>query len=102
MKIRFIVILLSILSISTMSFAGVPTVDILGTPQAFIETVQTTASKIENSKQVLTMQETMSKIGSARSSVSDFINKQKDVANEYKEKMDEYIARGEDYKAKLG
>ncbi len=101
MKIRFIVILLSILSMSTMSFAGVPTVDILGTPQAFIETVQTVASKIENSKQVLTMQETMSKIGSARSSVSDFINKQKDVANEYKEKMDEYIARGEDYMAKF-
>ena len=101
MKTRFIVMLLSITIMPSISFAGVPTIDILGTPQAFIETVQTVASKIENSKQVLTIQKTMSKIGSAKASISDFINKQKDVITKYKEKMESYIAKGKEYKAKV-
>ena len=101
MKTRFIVMLLSIVVAPSISFAGVPTVDIIGTPQAFIETVQTIAGKVENSKQVLTIQKTMSKMGSAKSSISDFINKQKDVITKYKEKMESYIAKGKEYKAKV-
>ena len=92
--------LLSIVVAPSISFAGVPTVDIIGTPQAFIETIQTIAGKVENSKQVLTIQKTMSKMGSAKSSISDFINKQKDAVTKYKEKMDNYIAKGKEYAAK--
>ena len=101
MKTRFIVMLLSITIMPSISFAGVPTIDILGTPQAFIETVQTVASKIENSKQVLTIQKNKSKIVTAIASISDFINKQKDVITKYKEKMESYIAKGKEYKAKV-
>ncbi|MBR1948991.1 MAG: hypothetical protein IKA30_04290, partial [Alphaproteobacteria bacterium] len=100
MKKRFITVLLGVLLMPTVSFAGIPTVDVMGTPQAFMETVQTVFSKIENSQQVVTIQKTMAKIGSAKSTISDFINKTKDVATKYKTKMEEYINKGKEYLGK--
>ena len=89
MKIRFIIVLLGILVPAT-SFAGFPSFDPMNFGVNISENVQTVLSKVENSQQVVTMQKTLAKIGSAKDSISSFINKQKDVINKVKEKAAKY------------
>ena len=77
-KTRFIVVLLGML-IPMTSFAGVPNADFMNLGTNLVENIQTVYSKIENGLQVTTLQSTMSKMGSAKSSVSGLFNKLKDV-----------------------
>ena len=101
MKTRFITAIVVSMLISRVSFAGVPTADVLNLGPNVLENIQTTLSKVENSQQVVTIQATLSKIGSVKNSVSDFINKQKDVIKKYREKMETYIEEGKKYAEKV-
>ncbi len=89
MKTRFIVVLLGML-IPMTSFAVVPNGDYMNLATNLVENIQTGYSMIENGLQVTTLQSTMSKMGSAKSSVSGLFNKLKDVATKAKEKFDKY------------
>ena len=89
MKIRFVIVLLGIL-IPVTSFAGFPSFDPMNFGVNISENMQTVLSKVETSKQVETMQTTLTKVGSAKASVSSFINEQKKVIENYKAKYEKY------------
>ncbi len=103
MKTRFIVILLSILVMPVISFAGLPVVDPLGVGTGTGEMAQTGMGTLENGKQVLTIQKTMAKIGSAKASISDFVNKTKEnvLNSEAVKQLQDYKKRITDGAAKL-
>ena len=106
MKTRFFIVVFSIFILPTVCLAQVITSDTTGTPIAISEQFQTTMSKMQNSKQVLTLQKVMAKMGSAKSTLSEALNKGKDIFSEIKQKGEEYAGKiksfGDEAKAYYG
>ncbi|MBE6444309.1 MAG: hypothetical protein E7020_06580 [Alphaproteobacteria bacterium] len=91
MKSRLWFVLITSLVIPSICNAqGVPTADVPGTMQAASETTETVKGSTETVEQVKTGQKTMAKMGAAKKSVSDFINKQRDVIQKKMEKIEKY------------
>ena len=100
MKSRFLMLLLGMLLVPAISRAQIPTADIPGTIQAATEVGNTLNNVKESITQVEQYQKTMSAIGTAKKTVSEFIANQKEKLQEKVEKIQEYKERVEEYKAK--
>ena len=100
MKSRFLMLLLGMLLVPAVSRAQIPTADIPGTIQAATEVGNTLNNVKESITQVEQYQKTMSAIGTAKKTVSEFIANQKEKLQEKMEKIQEYKERVEEYKAK--
>ena len=100
MKSRFLMLLLGMLLVPAISRAQIPTADIPGTIQAATEVGNTLNNVKESITQVEQYQKTMSAIGTAKKTVSEFIANQKEKLQEKMEKIQEYKERVEEYKAK--
>ena len=100
MKSRFFMLLLGVLAIPAVVRAQIPTLDIPGTIQAATEVGNTLNNVKESITQVEQYQKTMSAIGTAKKTVTEFITDQKEKLQEKMEKIQEYKERVEEYKAK--
>lgn len=91
MKSRLWFVLITSLVIPSICNAqGVPTADVPGTMQAASETTETVKGSTETVEQVKTGQKTMAKMGAAKKSVSDFINKQRDFIQKQAEAIEKH------------
>ena len=97
MKTRLFVVIFAIFMMPTLCFGMIPTADTPGFIQSINEGVETVMSKIENSKQVLTLQEMMTKAGSAVSTVSEKINEVKAVIEVEKKKIENWIKDAKEF-----
>ena len=100
MKSRFFMLLLGVLAIPAVVRAQIPTLDIPGTIQAATEVGNTLNNVKESITQVEQYQKTMSAIGTAKKTVTEFITNQKEKLQEKMEKIQEYKERVEEYKVK--
>ena len=100
MRSRFLMLLLGMLLVPAVSRAQIPTADIPGTIQAATEVGNTLNNVKESITQVEQYQKTMSAIGTAKKTVTEFITDQKEKLQEKMEKIQEYKERVEEYKAK--
>lgn len=100
MKSRFLMFLLGMLAIPAVVRAQIPTLDIPGTIQAATEVGNTLNNVKESITQVEQYQKTMSAIGTAKKTVTEFITNQKEKLQEKMEKIQEYKERVEEYKVK--
>ena len=100
MKSRFLMFLLGMLAIPAVVRAQIPTLDIPGTIQDATEVGNTLNNVKESITQVEQYQKTMSAIGTAKKTVTEFITNQKEKLQEKMEKIQEYKERVEEYKAK--
>ena len=92
--------LLGMLAIPAVVRAQIPTLDIPGTIQAATEVGNTLNNVKESITQVEQYQKTMSAIGTAKKTVTEFITNQKEKLQEKMEKIQEYKERVEEYKVK--
>ena len=92
--------LLGMLAIPAIVRAQIPTLDVPGTIQAATEVGNTLNNVKESITQVEQYQKTMSAIGTAKKTVTEFITNQKEKLQEKMEKIQEYKERVEEYKAK--
>ena len=99
MKSRFLMLLLGMLLVSAISRAQIPTADIPGTIQAATEVGNTLNNVKESITQVEQYQKTMSAIGTAKKTVSEFIANQKEKLQEKVEKVQEYTQRAKEFVA---
>ena len=93
-------LLLGVLAIPAVVRAQIPTLDIPGTIQAATEVGNTLNNVKESITQVEQYQKTMSAIGTAKKTVTEFITNQKEKLQEKMEKIQEYKERVEEYKVK--
>lgn len=100
MKSRFLMFLLGMLAIPAVVRAQIPTLDIPGTIQAATEVGNTLNNVKESITQVEQYQKTMSAIGTAKKTVTEFITNQKEKLQEKMEKIQEYKERVEEYEVK--
>ena len=99
MKSRFLMLLLGMLLVPAVSRAQIPTADIPGTIQAATEVGNTLNNVKESITQVEQYQKTMSAIGTAKKTVSEFIANQKEKLQEKVEKFQEYTQRAKEFVA---
>ena len=99
MKSRFLMLLLGMLLVPAISRAQIPTADIPGTIQAATEVGNTLNNVKESITQVEQYQKTMSAIGTAKKTVSEFIANQKEKLQEKVEKVQEYTQRAKEFVA---
>ncbi len=97
MKTRLFVVIFAIFMMPTLCFGMIPTTDTPGFIQSINEGIETVMSKIENSKQVLALQEMMTKAGSAVATVSEKINEIKAVIEVEKKKIENWIKDAKEF-----
>ena len=97
MKTRLFAVIFAIFMMPTLCFGMIPTADTPGFIQSINEGIETVMSKIENSKQVLALQEMMAKAGSAVATVSEKINEVKAVIEVEKKKIENWIKDAKEF-----